>query len=546
MSSYSPGAHEQRAAKPCGGAPSPSVLRQTLLITCMAPCPRTAAMRMKTGIMKPIESIFLRKRQWYQAKQAEKWLLVLVDILAMLTAFICAAIVSGLIRLRDYGSHLRFWSDASTVAQFQSFLVIALLAIIAFESKGNYSKRKPYSNEIRDLLTVTCTLAVINAAIFFLGKFQFSRANFLLTWCMVLPALLIFRATSKYILAACGGWIRPIVIIGWGQNAYQTALAFDGEPLMGFRIQAFLVPEGKPKPDFTFHDRHGHAVPCIAMGRDFAKTLNYLGEPHVVLALEQDGLDQYPDMVQQLGRASHHLQIVPAVRGLPLHGMEANHFFAHEVLLLTVRNNLARRLPQLVKRAFDLFVSITALIIGLPVLLWISLRVMQSGFPIFYGHSRIGQGSKTFNCYKFRTMAPNADALLKELLERDPEAKAEWARDFKLKEDPRITPIGKFLRRTSLDELPQLWNVLKGDMSLVGPRPVVDAELERYGNQVDYYLEAKPGITGLWQISGRNDVTYETRVYLDAWYVKNWSLYNDIVILLRTVKVVLGSKNGAY
>ena len=110
---------------------------------------------------------------------------------------------------------------------------------------------------------------------------------------------------------------------------------------------------------------------------------------------------------------------------------------------------------------------------------------------------------------------------------------------------PRITSIGHFLRKTSLDELPQLWNVLKGEMSLVGPRPVVDAELERYGTQLDYYLEAKPGVTGLWQVSGRNDVSYDTRVYLDAWYVKNWSLFNDIVILLKTVKVIF-KKDGAY
>lgn len=495
--------------------------------------------------MKPIESVFLPKKRWYHARQPERWLLVSVDVIAMLVSFILATVLSGIIKYHSATSHLTVWADPQTLGHFRTYLVVILCGIIAFESKGSYTKRKPYSNEIRELLTVVIVLALINSAVFFLGKFQFSRANFLLNWCLVPPLLLLFRAGAKFLLIRSGGWIRPTVIIGWGENAFETAKAFDGEPLMGFGLTAFLVPEGKEKPTLEFKDRNGRVIPFVSMGSNPAQTLGFFGDPHVVLALEQGGIDAYQDMIQQLSRSSHDLQIVPAVRGLPLYGMEANHFFAHEVLLLTVRNNLARRLPQLVKRLFDLTVSLSVMLLGLPILLWIAARVMRSGFPIFYGHTRVGQGNKEFSCYKFRTMAPNADKLLVELLASNPIAKAEWDRDFKLKDDPRITPIGKFLRRTSLDELPQLWNVLKGDMSLVGPRPIVTAELERYGNQVEYYLEAKPGITGLWQISGRNDITYDARVYLDAWYVKNWSLFNDIVILFRTVKVIF-RKDGAY
>ena len=139
----------------------------------------------------------------------------------------------------------------------------------------------------------------------------------------------------------------------------------------------------------------------------------------------------------------------------------------------------------------------------------------------------------------------NSQEVLQNLLENDPVARAEWDKDFKLRDDPRITPIGKFIRRTSLDELPQLFNVLKGEMSLVGPRPVIAEELLRYCDDADYYRMAKPGMTGLWQVSGRNDVDYEKRVYFDSWYVKNWSLWNDIVILFKTVSVVL-KRDGAY
>lgn len=142
-------------------------------------------------------------------------------------------------------------------------------------------------------------------------------------------------------------------------------------------------------------------------------------------------------------------------------------------------------------------------------------------------------------------MVINSDEILQNLFKNEPLAKAEWEKDFKLKDDPRITPLGNFLRRSSLDELPQLWNVLKGEMSLVGPRPIVAEELSRYDEDVDYYFMAKPGMTGLWQVSGRNDVDYQKRVYLDAWYVKNWSLWNDLVILCKTISVVI-RRSGAY
>ncbi|MBF1233771.1 MAG: sugar transferase, partial [Haemophilus sp.] len=138
-----------------------------------------------------------------------------------------------------------------------------------------------------------------------------------------------------------------------------------------------------------------------------------------------------------------------------------------------------------------------------------------------------------------------SDEVLEKILAAEESARLEWEKDFKLKDDPRITPIGRWLRARSLDELPQLWNVLKGEMSLVGPRPIVKKELSYYQEDVDYYLMAKPGMTGLWQVSGRNNVSYDTRVYFDTWYAKNWSLWNDIVILLKTAKVVC-KKTGAY
>lgn len=166
------------------------------------------------------------------------------------------------------------------------------------------------------------------------------------------------------------------------------------------------------------------------------------------------------------------------------------------------------------------------------------------GHPVFV-HERIGFEGRRFRVYKFRTMYIDANERLEELLETSEESRRAWERDYKLKDDPRITNIGNFLRKTSLDELPQLINVLKGEMSLVGPRPITEDEIAKYGDYFEYFTAVKPGITGLWQVSGRNDIEYEERIQLDVWYVRNWSIELDIQILIKTVLVVLGRK-GSY
>lgn len=197
------------------------------------------------------------------------------------------------------------------------------------------------------------------------------------------------------------------------------------------------------------------------------------------------------------------------------------------------------------KRLLDILGAIVLGLVFAPLMLAIVVLMHREGGSVIFKHRRVGRGGKTFECLKFRTMVPNADHVLRSLLERDPELKAEWLRDHKLRNDPRITHLGRFLRRTSLDELPQLWNVFRGEMSLVGPRPVVREELLRYGRNVRTYLAAKPGITGLWQVTGRNDTDYRRRVVLDTYYVRNQNLLLDLYILVKTTGVVLGG-SGAY
>ena len=202
----------------------------------------------------------------------------------------------------------------------------------------------------------------------------------------------------------------------------------------------------------------------------------------------------------------------------------------------------------MVKRTFDIGFSLAVLILFSPFYLAIALLVsISSQGPVFYVQERVGKGYRHFGCIKFRTMVDNADQLLEELLQTSPQLQEEFDTCFKLRSDPRITWIGRFLRVTSLDEFPQFWNVLMGDMSVVGPRPLVPEELHRYGEHMDHVLQIRPGITGLWQVSGRNDIPYPQRVRMDAYYVKNRSFWMDVVVIARTIGVVLFPKNnGAY
>jgi Undecaprenyl-phosphate galactose phosphotransferase WbaP len=197
------------------------------------------------------------------------------------------------------------------------------------------------------------------------------------------------------------------------------------------------------------------------------------------------------------------------------------------------------------KRLIDLALAATLIGVSLPVMALIALAVKLEGGPILYAHRRVGPDGRSFRCWKFRSMVSNADKVLHELLAHDNKTRQEWERDFKLRSDPRVTPVGRFLRSYSLDELPQLFNVVTGTMSLVGPRPIVEAEIERYGASFAAYCSCRPGITGLWQVHGRSDVDYVRRVELDRHYAYRWSLRLDLTILLKTV-VVITRRHGAY
>ncbi|GEP03113.1 sugar transferase [Methylobacterium oxalidis] len=208
--------------------------------------------------------------------------------------------------------------------------------------------------------------------------------------------------------------------------------------------------------------------------------------------------------------------------------------------------HIAGHLDSRVKRGFDLTAALCALLLLLPIFLLIALLIRAyDGGPAFYRHRRVGRGQSGFDCLKFRTMRTDSQEALRLYLSSNPAALAEWAETQKLKDDPRITPVGAILRKTSLDELPQLINILRGEMSVVGPRPIVEAEVEKYGSDAAAYFAVRPGLTGAWQVSGRSDTSYAERVRLDRQYVESQSFRGDLVIILRTIPAVFFTR-GSY
>ncbi|NPR88430.1 undecaprenyl-phosphate galactose phosphotransferase WbaP [Escherichia coli] len=404
----------------------------------------------------------------------------------------------------------------------------------------HYFYRKTFWFELKEILRTLVIFAVIEMAVIAFAKWYFSRYVWLLTWVMAIFLVPLARIAIKWLLMKWGLWLRDTWIIGSGKYAYEAYKAITSERNLGLNVVGFVTDEQMQGEQRKTIDE----LPIIIGSIDWLNSKDK--RTQFIVAVESEQSDIRNKWLREfMIKGYRYVSVIPTLRGMPLDSTDMSFIFSHEVMIFRVQQNLAKWSSRIIKRCFDLFGSICIILILSPLLIYIYMKVKKDGGPAIYGHDRVGINGKTFKCLKFRSMVVNSKEILDELLKNDPKAKEEWDATFKLKNDPRITKIGAFLRKTSLDELPQLLNVLKGEMSLVGPRPIINAELERYNDQVDYYLLSKPGMTGLWQVSGRSDVDYDTRVYFDAWYVKNWSMWNDIAILLKTVIVVL-RKDGAY
>ncbi|EIY5086624.1 undecaprenyl-phosphate galactose phosphotransferase WbaP [Klebsiella variicola] len=403
----------------------------------------------------------------------------------------------------------------------------------------HYFYRKTFWFELKEILRTLVIFAVIEIAVMAFTTWSFSRFLWVLTWALILILLPLARMSTKRLLDSMGLWRRDTWIIGSDSNAREAYKAISSERNLGLVIVGFVASDGGIPVGGTIEQ-----IPVIENDVDWL--LNIDKKTQFIVAVEAHQSEMRNTWLRNfMIKGFRYVSVIPTLRGMPLDSTDMSFIFSHEVMIFRVQQNLAKWSSRILKRIFDIVGSLCIIIILSPALIYISRKVKVDGGPAIYGHERIGKDGRPFKCLKFRSMVVNSKDVLEQLLATDINARKEWDATFKLKNDPRITKIGGFLRRTSLDELPQLFNVLKGEMSLVGPRPIITAELERYNEEVDYYLLSKPGMTGLWQVSGRSDVDYETRVYLDAWYVKNWSMWNDIAILFKTIAVVL-KKDGAY
>ena len=420
-------------------------------------------------------------------------------------------------------------------------VVFPALYLIFLNIEQLYNRRAQFWQIIQKLFVTSCYAITSIIILLYIARIAGSTSRMFIAvfWISSFILLVVFRYIAKKILEKYQLLQVPVLIIGAGKTAELLVQGIKDDAGMGYKIIGLLE-------DNKVEDGILEKYPVLGKFSDAEQVITKYNIQHVFIAapgLEQGKLTKLIYKVQPLVKS---MGVIPNLVGVPMGGIEAESLFNEKLMLLRLRNNLARPVNRWIKTIFDYVLTITGTIAISPILIVIALWIYKdSPGPVIFKHRRIGKNGKEFNCYKFRSMCVDAKEKLEQLLANDPEARAEWEKDFKLKNDPRITKSGAFLRKTSLDELPQIFNVLKGEMSLVGPRPIIRDEMERYGEYIDDYLMVKPGITGMWQVSGRSDIDYAERVLLDSWYTRNWSVWLDITLLFKTFKVVLLRK-GAY
>ena len=332
---------------------------------------------------------------------------------------------------------------------------------------------------------------------------------------------------------------KPVILIGAGKTAELVLRFFDED--LGYRYRVIGILDDHPISEIL-----PQKYRLLGTLADAETVICTSGVDTVIITAPGMQSDRLGQLISRIQPFVRDVLFVPDLLTLPLGNIGVEPFYTEKVFMLSIRNNLARMRNRFAKRIFDLTATICGGLFILPfvIILCIIVGIDNKGRVIF-AHQRVGQHGRLFPCYKFQTMVPDAQQRLEEYLAENSAARQEWEESFKLTNDPRVTKLGAFLRRTSLDELPQLLNVLWGNMSLVGPRPIVRQEIERYGEDIREYYMVPPGITGIWQVNGRSDTSYKERVAMDTWYVRNWSVWIDLVYLFKTVKTVFTGK-GAY
>lgn len=332
----------------------------------------------------------------------------------------------------------------------------------------------------------------------------------------------------------------PVLIVGAGLTADAVVREFQKDSGLNYKVLGFLE-DHEPKTEYAAE------YPILGGFADLEKVVNETGVQHVLIAAPGLPQEQLAGLLYRAQSICSDVGVVPNLVEVPMSNVQVESYYDAKIMILHIQNNLASRWNRCLKYCLEEVAAGIGVILISPLLFYIAIRIYRdSPGPIFYSGERVGKDGKLFKCYKFRSMYVNSDEILREYFRQHPDKEMEWRIYHKLRgEDPRVTPVGKMLRRTSLDELPQIFNVLKGEMGLVGPRPYLPGEVPEMGDAKKVILMARPGITGYWQTSGRNDVSFSDRLRMESWYVSNWAVWLDILMLWRTIKVVAGRK-GAY
>ncbi len=472
-----------------------------------------------------------------EAVRAAGWafpaLLVASDLAGVLVSFLLAF---GLRKYALVPSPLAHGLDVYTDAG-----LALLLWPLMFSQQGLYPGSWLASQEeLRRLAIGTSAASLLAMALTFVTRTEllYSRPIVLGGWFLSLFVLPASRSVTRRLATRIGLSGPPAVILGSEQSA------------TGFvqLLQSQRPPALKPVAIFSTEDPAVGAavgdVPIVGRLEAAPAWASVHNVGTAVLALPASSPSVTMTVLEGQASAFSRILILSDLS----RGLGAD-IIAHDlkgVLTLELKRNLLSRSNRLIKWALDLALLVLSLVLTLPLAALISVAILiESGRPVIFGHVRIGKGGAAFTAWKFRSMRGDTDQALQKAVRDVPELRAEWEATRKLRVDPRLTRVGRALRRTSLDELPQLWNVFRGQMSLVGPRPIVAEEAPRYGEALDLYSQVLPGLTGLWQVSGRSDTSYAERVRLDTHYVRGWSIWMDIEILARTVWIVL-TGSGAY
>ncbi|HBM91450.1 MAG TPA: UDP-phosphate galactose phosphotransferase [Rhodospirillaceae bacterium] len=460
---------------------------------------------------------------------ALRWF-ILSDIFALLWGFAIAWSAASVINTTVLGRSFESLSLLAEGLRFSQFVMVSLGVVLWFCHTGQYKTRMPFWFETQTVVKTLGFALIVDGFFQFAAKQDPSRLWLTSAWLFAGFALLSSRFLVRASLRRSQKWQLRTLLVGSGIMADETRAALRSEPELGYEIamQIENLPLLLEQTDNSWERL------CARFNADY-----------VVIAMDGLALADAGEAIAQLAREGIPFSISPPLRHLPVLGMTPQYFFNHDVMLMTHISNLEQPLPRFLKRSLDIFGAGIGLFFLSPLLISLALLVRRDGGPVFYGDKRMGLNGRPFMCLKFRSMVQNSEAVLEAFLEKNLRKKAEWECYHKLREgDPRITKIGQFMRRWSLDELPQLINVLRGDMSLVGPRPIKLAEKDAYDRDISLYRKVRPGLTGLWQVSGRSNLSFSRRVQMDGWYVRNWSLWHDIAILFKTIPAVL-KKTGA-